>query len=53
MNDKVIVAHFNEMLHHLPGGTEGHSEKKKTACALLDLNQIPSENPLTSVQTGV
>lgn len=28
MNDKVIVAHFNEMLHHLPGGTEGNSEKK-------------------------
>jgi len=52
MNAEVIVAHFNEMLHHLPGGTEGNSEKN-CSCALLDLNQIPSENPLTYLQTGV
>ena len=52
MNDEVIVAHFNEMLHHLPGGTEGNSEKN-CACALLGLNQVPSENPLICVLTGV
>lgn len=52
MNAEVIVGHFSEMLHHLPRRTEGNSEKN-CACALLDLNQIPSENPLTCLQTGV
>jgi hypothetical protein len=46
MNDEVIVAYFKKMLRHLPGGTEGNSEKHY-ASVLLDLNQIHSENPLT------